>query len=202
VKIQLRNHESILHPQPYVAEEKPPLVVTTFRVIYSGSGKKQELDAAKITYSGKGVNKQFLALMLVFGVIGAPFLAVGGYLGFVYKDDVKYPKGPPPEVKGQPKKPVTQKQLDEFADNKLKFVLGLTLLGFGAIMGGGAYLLYKRRLTVVIGGGGRALRIRVKDKMEQDKILTMVGAAVTSAKAMAPQPMPQMKPPAAPAPKR
>ncbi|HKA91667.1 MAG TPA: hypothetical protein VKE22_28585 [Haliangiales bacterium] len=201
MKIQLRNHENILHPQPYVAEEKPPLVVTTMRVFYSGGAKKQELDASKITYSGKGVNKQFLALMLVFGVVAAPFLIIGGYLGYVYKDDTKYPKGPPPEVKGQPKKPVTQKQLDEFADNKLKFILGLTLLGFGAIMGGGAYLLYKRRLIVVIGGQGRALRIRVKSKMEQDKVLTMVGAAVTSAKAMAPQPMPVMKPPA-PAPKK
>jgi hypothetical protein len=201
VKIQLRKHESILHPQPYVEEEKPPLIVTTMRVLYSGGAKKQELDASKITYSGKGVNKQFLALMLVFGVIGAPFLVIGGYMGYVYKDDQKYPKGPPPEVKGQPKKPVTQKQLDEFGENKLKFILGLTLLGFGAIMGGGAYLLYKRRLTVVIGGGGRALRIRVKNKMEQDKILTMVGAAVTSAKAMAPQPMPIMKP-QAPAPKK
>jgi hypothetical protein len=170
-------------------------------VLYTGAGKKQELDAAKITYSGKGVNKQFLALMLIFGVIGAPFLIIGGYMGYTYKDDQKYPKSPPPEIKGQPKKPVTQKQLDEFGENKLKFILGLTLLGFGAIMGGGAYLLYKRRLTVVIGGGGRALRIRVKDKMEQDKILTMVGAAVTSAKAMAPQPMPLMKP-QAPAPKK
>ena len=198
MKIQLRPNESVLHPQPYVAEEKPPLIVTTFRVFYSGGKKQQELDAAKITYTGKGVNKQFLALMLVFAVVGAPFLAIGGYMSYTYKDDQKYPKSPAAEVKGQPVKKYTQKQLDQFSENKTKFILGITLLAFGALMGAGAYLLYKRRLTVVIGGGGRALRIRVKDKADQDKILTMVGAAVTSAKAMAPKPMPVMRPPAPP----
>src|SRR5262249_27526932 len=121
---------------------------------------------------------------------------------FIYKDDVKYPKGPPPEVKGQPKKPVTPKQLQEFEDNKFAFILGLTLLGFGAVFGGAAYLLYKRRLTVIIGGRGRAIRIPVQEKMERDKVWTRVGAARTSAQAMQPKPMqmPMMKPGAPPGP--
>jgi hypothetical protein len=182
VKFDLRPLENILHPNPYVAEEKPQLVVTTFRVMYSGSGKKQEMESGKLTYSGKRNDPKIIQLMVILALFALPFVIVGGLKFLHYKD---LPTSAPEPVKGQPVKPLSQKQIQEFEDNKFNKWLGIGLLGFGALFAGSVYLLYKRRLIVVIGGGGKAMRIRVKDAAEQDKVLMMIGASKQSAQAMA-----------------
>jgi hypothetical protein len=182
VKFELRPLENILHPNPYVAEEKPQLVVTTFRVMYSGSGKKQEMESNKLTYSGKRNDPKIMQLMVVLALFALPFIIVGGLKYWHYKD---LPTAAPDPVKGQPVKPLSQKQIQTFEDNKFNKWLGIGLIGFGALFGGSVYLLYKRRLIVVIGGGGKAMRIRVKDAAEQDKVLMMIGASKQSAQAMA-----------------
>jgi hypothetical protein len=183
VRLTLRPQESVLHPNPYVEDEDPPLIVTTFRVMYKGSGKKQELESSKLTYSGKRNDPTIMKLLVLFVLIALPFLIVGGLQTYRYKD---LPKGPDKAAKGQLQKPYSPVQLQQFADNKRDFIIGIGLVAFGAIFAGAAYLLYKRRLNVLIGGGGKVMRIRVKDAQEQDKVLMMIGASQTAAKAMAP----------------
>jgi hypothetical protein len=192
---QLRPTENILHPNPYVEDEPHPLIVTTMRVFYTGSGKKQELDATKITYSGKSNDPQKMKVIVMLVILALPFAIFGVYKYAVYRN---LPLGPPPSVKGVADKAYSPAEYAQFNSNKTNFYLGLVVGAFGVALGGGAYLLYKRRLTVVIGGAGMIMRIGVKNAMEQDKILTMVGAAQTAAKAMAPLAMPQkvIKPPA------
>jgi len=70
-------------------------------------------------------------------------------------------------------------------------IMGLTALLYTSALAfeilkylGVAYLLYKRRMTVVIAGQGKKLEIPTKDAMTQDKLLTMVNAAKTAAAAM------------------
>jgi hypothetical protein len=186
VTLQLKPNENVLYPQPYVEQEYSPLIVTTLRVLWAGENnakKKKELDAAKITYVAKGFHQKFVMLMLIFGLLGAPFLGIGAYKYWTYRNK---PTEPPKVEKGQKAKPLTQNDLKVFEDNKSNLVIGIVLGVFGAAMGGVAYLLYKRRMTVVIAGQGKKFEIPVKDAMTQDKLLTMVNAAKTAAAALAP----------------
>ena len=186
MKLQLKPNENVLYPQPYVEQEYNPLIVTTLRVIWAGEGakpKKKEVDAAKITYVAKGFHQKFVMLMLIFGVLAAPFLGIGAYKYWTYRNK---PTEAPKVEKGQKAKPLTQNDLKVFQDNKANLVMGIVMGIFGAAMGGVAYLLYKRRMTVVIAGQGRKLEIPVKDAITQDKLLTMVNAAKTAAAALAP----------------
>jgi hypothetical protein len=195
-KPDLRPNEQILFPNPFEEDEKNPFIVTTLRLIYTGEGKKQELDSTKVTYSGKSNDEKKMMLIVLLAVLALPLLGYGLYSYYTYRDKTMEA---PAEIKGVTHKPYTKKDYADWASNKQHFVIGIVVGVFGAAFGGGAYLLYKRRLTVVIGGGGKVWRIPVKDKINQDKILTMIGASQTSAKAMIPPPMPQkvVKPPGA-----
>jgi hypothetical protein len=201
-KPDLKPNEQILYPNPFEEDEPNPIIVTTTRVLWSGDGKKQELDSTKISYSGKSNDEKKMKLIVLLVLLGLPLFLIGFYNYYSYRDK---PMGPPPEIKGVPQKPLTKKDFDTFASNEQHYIIGIVLGVFGAAFGGGAYLLYKRRLTVVIAGqpagGGKTqiFRIPIKDKILQDKLLTMVGASQTAAKAMVPPPMPAkvVKPPGA-----
>ena len=69
-KLDLRPTESVLFPNPYMEEEKNPLIVTTMRVLWSGEGKKQELDALKITHTSKGNNPQIMTVVVMLFILG------------------------------------------------------------------------------------------------------------------------------------
>lgn len=201
-KLQLRPNEQVLFPTPYVENERNPLIITTLRVIWSGDNPKRpkEIDASKIQTAVKGYHQKMILVMLLLALLGAPFLAIGGYKYWTYKDK---PTEPPPAVKGVKQKLYTPNEMREFSNNKTQKIVGLVLGIFGAAFGAGAYLLYKRRLTVIIAGQGKFLSIPVKDSAQQDQMLTMVNAAKTAASAMAPMPVPDkvQKQAAAPIPK-
>src|SRR5262245_40129780 len=114
-------------------------------------------------------------------LLGAPFLLIGAVKYYTYKDK---PTEPPAAVKGMPQKPVTYQDMAMYSNNKQQQVMGLVMLIFGAAFVGASYLLYRRRLPAIIAGEGKPLEIPVKDKATQDKLLMMVGAAQTAAKAM------------------
>jgi hypothetical protein len=187
-KLELKPNEQILYPQNYTEETYNPLIVTTMRVMYSGDEKKKELDAAKIGTVAKGFHKKYLMVMLIMGLLAAPFLVIGGLKWLNYRDK---PTEPPKVVKGQKQKPLTQNDMAELANNKTQKIVAIVLIAFGGAFGGVAYLLYKRRLTVIVAGSGRILELPMKNAMLQDQVIMMVNAAVTSAKAMAPPPMPE-----------
>lgn len=187
-KPDLRPNENILFPNPYVEDERPPVIVTTMRVFNYQSGKKQEFDSSKITYTGKGNDRRILGLMALLVIVGLPFFGIGLYNYLNYRD---LPRAKPEPIKGVPEKMYTKKELETFDTNAQRYLLGIVLGGFGAAFGGGAYLLRKRRFVVVIGGDNKRWQLNVKDGIEQDKLLTMVGASQTSAKSMAVKPMPQ-----------
>ena len=195
-KVDLKPNENILFPSPYMEDEKNPLIVTTMRILWSGEGKKQELDATKVTYTGKGNNPQIMSVVVLLFLLGLPFALFGAYKYMKYRN---LPMEPPAQLdKNAPPSAFSRAQIEQFNSNKTNFIVGVVAGVFGIALGGGAYLLYKRRLMVVIGGAGKVMKIPVKDTGEQDKLLTMVGAAQTAAKAMAPAAMPAKvaKPPA------
>jgi hypothetical protein len=192
VSFALKPNEQVLYPSPFVENERNPLIISTQRLVWTGgSGKKKEVDAAKIHYAGKGFHRKFVTILLVCVLVGAPFFLVGALKYYGYKDK---PTGPPPAVKGMPQKPITAKDKRDFQHNQQQQILGIVLGVFGAAFLGVGYLLYKRRLTVVIGGAGKAFAIPVKDKAMQDKILMMLNAAQTASKAMTPLPLPSKVP--------
>src|SRR5262249_9569950 len=151
-------------------------------------------DSTKISYSGKSNDEKKMKLIVLLVVLGLPLFGFGLYNYYTYRDK---PMEAPAEIKGVTQKALTQKDVNTFASNKQHYIIGIVLGVFGAAFGGGAYLLYKRRLTVVVAAPGKIFRIPVKDKMQQDKLMTMIGASQTSAKAMIPPPMPAkvIKPP-------
>jgi hypothetical protein len=182
VKFELKPNEQVLYPSPFVPEEHNPLIVSTHRLIWTGDGKKKEVPADKIHYAGKGFHQKFMIVMGVLFLLGAPFFGYGAITYYLNKDK---PTEPPAAVKGMPQKPLTAKEKQTFEDNAELKTRAIVCGIFGAAFLGVAYLLFKRRLTVIVGGGGKALSIPVKDKAMQDKMLMMINAAQTSAKAMA-----------------
>jgi hypothetical protein len=196
-KLELRPNEQILFPQNYTEDMYNPLIVTTNRVMWSGDGKKKEIESQKIVTVAKGFHKKFMMVMLIMGLLGAPFLLIGGIKYYTYKDK---PTEWPKPVKGQVQKKPTANELAELANNKTQKIVGIVLIAFGAAFGGVAYLLYKRRLTVIAAGGGKILELPMKNAMLQDQVIMMINASVTSAKAMAPPPMPDKVQKQAPAP--
>jgi hypothetical protein len=195
-KPDLKPNEQILYPNPFEEDVPNPIIVTTTRVLWSGDGKKQELDSTTITYSGKSNDEKKMKLIVLLVLLGLPLFLVGLYNYYSYRDKAMEP---PAEIKGVPQKPLTKKDYETFSSNKTHYVVGVTLGLFGALFGGGAYLLYKRRFTVIIAAPGKIFRVPVKDQVQQDKLMTMVGASQTSAKAMIPPPMSNkvIKPPGA-----
>jgi hypothetical protein len=187
-KLELKPNEQILFPQNYTEDLYNPLIITTLRVLWSGDGKKKELDSGKITKVAKGFHQKFVMVMVIMGLVALPFVITGAYKYYSYKDE---PTEPPPVVKGQKQKPLTQNDLIVLQNNKTQQIVGLVLIGFGGLFGGVAYLLYKRRLTVIAASGGRVLQLPVKNAMVQDQVIMMINASVTAAKAMAPPPMPE-----------
>jgi hypothetical protein len=188
VKFDLTSNEQVLHPNPFVPEEYNPVVVTTKRLLYAPHGAKtKEMPADKITYAGKGFHQTFIKVMVIMVLVGAPLFIIGALRYYSYKDA---PTEPPAKVKGMAQKPVTQQDMDTYANNKTQKTVGIVLAIFGAAFGGVAYLLYKRRHVAVVAVGKKALQIPVKDKATQDKLLMMIGAAQQSSKAMMPMPIP------------
>jgi hypothetical protein len=176
--------EQVLHPNPYEEDKFNPVIVTTQRIIHrEAPGKKpKEAEAKNVTYTGKGNNKRLMALMVVCGLIGAPFLLIGGYQYYTVKDK---PTEPPAKVEGKPNKVLKKSELAEFRNNKQTFITGIALGVFGALCCGGAYLLWKKRLQVVVGTKGKVLRFDVKTEAEQDKLMMMIQTAKTTAAATA-----------------
>jgi hypothetical protein len=194
--LQLRPHEQVLHPNPYEEDKFNPVVVTTQRIFRrSAPGKKpSEFECKNITYTGKGINRRVMALAVVCGLIGAPFLIIGALTFYTVKDK---PTEPPEPVKGKPAPVLTKSQLAEFRDVKSKKVTGIGLGVFGALCCGGAYLLYKRRMQVVAGGKGKVMRFDVATVAEQDKLMMMLQTAKNTASAHASMPGGGAKPGAA-----
>jgi hypothetical protein len=185
--LQLRQHEQVLHPNPYEEDKFNPVVVTTQRILQrSAPGKKaSEFETKNLTYTGKGINRRVMALAVICGLIGAPFLLIGGYTYYTVKDK---PTEPPEPVKGKPAPVLKKSQLAEFRQNKQNFVTGIGLGVFGALCCGGAYLLFKRRMQVVAGGKGKIMRFDVKTEAEQDKLMMMIQTSKTTSAATASQP--------------
>jgi hypothetical protein len=197
-KLDLKPNENILFPNPYLEDEKNPIIVTTLRVMYAPEGKKQEMDSTKIGFTTKANDGKIMGLIIILVLVGLPFFGIGLYNYYHYKDT---PMSKPEPIKGVPEKMYTKAELSTFSSNKQHYVIGIVLGLFGAAFGGAGYLLYKRRFLVVVQGAGKTWNIRVKDGIDQDKLLTMIGASQTSARAMVVQPMPSkvIKPPAGPA---
>lgn len=187
MKLQLKPNEQVLYPQPFAENEEHDLIVSTARIVWTTDGKKKDVPADKITFAGKGFHQKFLVVMAILTLVGAPFFVIGALKYYSYKDK---PTERPAAVKGMPQKPITAKELQEYSDNRNNKILGIVLGAFGAVFLGVSYLLFKRRNTVIVGAGGKAMNIPVKDKAMQDKLLMMINAAQTAAKAMAPPPMP------------
>jgi len=182
--LKLRPHEQVLHPNPYEEDKFNPVIVTTQRIFHrSASGKKpQEVECKNVTYTGKGNNKKLMALMVVCGLIGAPFLLVGGISYYTVMDK---PTAPPEKVKGKPAPVLKKSELAEFRNNKSTKIMGIVLGVIGAACCGGAYLLFKKRLQVVVGAKGKVMRFDVNTEAEQDKLMMMVQTAKTTAAATA-----------------
>jgi hypothetical protein len=182
-RLALLPNENILFPNPYVEDEPNPLIVTTTRVIYTGEGKKQEIDALKITYTNKGNHPRLMRIVVTLFLCGLPFFLFGVYRYATLRNapmDVQID----PTTK-KPSRAYSKAQLEELSSNKRDFIVGVIVGCFGAALGGGAYLILRRRHCVTIGGSGKVLIVPVKNEIEQDKVLSMIGAAQTSAKSMA-----------------
>src|SRR5262249_5744220 len=97
------------------------------RVIYSGDGKKRQLEANQINLTTKSNDPKIMSIIVLLVLLGLPFFLVGGYKYLTYKntqmEPVKAKEGmPPPPV-------YSRRDLETFSDNRQNYVMGLVLGG-------------------------------------------------------------------------
>src|SRR5947207_7924324 len=78
--LQLRQHESVLYPTPYMEEEAHPFIITNQRLVQKVDGAERQLETRAIESVGRGQARPLFPLGLVLLCLGLPGFGVGAYL--------------------------------------------------------------------------------------------------------------------------
>lgn len=180
--IQLRPNESIVYPQPYEPSQHNPLIITNERLIQVNEvGGILNLDNKAVTGVGRGMDQRIFLICALLMMIGLP-LAIYGAYNYKTADDVlsKYKEPPKPKLKMATSK--EKADIARYKAAKSDKNMSYVFMGFGVLFGAGAYFLFKKRFTVIIGAMNRTQTVKVKDKMQQSQIIMTIQAVVNSAK--------------------
>ncbi len=171
--IELKKGENVFYPAPYVPSEPALIVVTDKRVVYFGKEGRQEVDVAKVTFTGRLSGRPFLPLCIGLVICGLPLLLWGAYLWYSVKDLKTFAESPP----------ITEAvDYEDPAITRYK-AIALGVVG-GALVGGAYLLIKKKRYEVVVRAGTDMVKIVVPDEMKQTQVLMTVQASKKSAMAM------------------
>lgn len=178
--IQLRPNESIVYPQPYEPSQHNPLIITNERLIQVNEvGGILNLENRQVTGVGRGIDQRIFAICALLMLLALP-AAIYGVYNYLHASDVLSKFKEPPKAKIGSKK--EKADVAAYKAAKGQRILGIVFVVVGAGFGAGAYLLFKKRFTVVFGGAGRTQTVKTKDKMQQTQIIMTIQAMVNTAK--------------------
>src|SRR5688500_11899692 len=164
--LPLRPNEQVVYPQPYEEAKYNPLVVTTERLFQiNPTGGMLHMDVKAITGVGRGQDSRIVGLCALLVLLALP-LAIYGLVTWRGADkvlaDPGYKEGCPSVTRTSSVK-VKQDSV-RCTDAKSASIRGLVFIGIGGVCGVGAFFLFKKRLTVIVGSGGRVSTFKAKDK--------------------------------------
>jgi hypothetical protein len=195
--LQLRQHESVLYPMPYLEEEAHPFVVTNQRLVQTMKGRQRELYTENIASVTRGHARPLFPFGLALLVFGVGALVAGAFLVFsvwgmkaapITSLWQPPPEGPPEGADPAELPPPAEEDADPQAkETDLAWqgeVLRTRLAGQGLLMlgvffaGGGLKLVKRRRFFVLCHAPGGVMKVRVESENQQTQILMTVQAVL------------------------
>jgi hypothetical protein len=195
--LQLRQHESVLFPMPYLEEEAHPFVVTNQRLVQTLEGRERVLYTQDIESVTRGHARPLFPFGLALIVFGLGTLATGAYLVFsvwgmkaapITSLWQPAPEGPPEGADPSELPPPSDAEADGerkegdvyWPDEVLRTRLagqGLLMLGM-FLAGGGLKLAKRRRYFVVCHARSGVMKVRAASENQQTQILMTVQAVL------------------------
>jgi hypothetical protein len=180
--VELRPLENVFFPAPYDENEYTPLIITSQRILQMEGDKRREMEASKVTFVGRSSTRPLIFIGLFFVLCGLPVVGYGAYLWL--------------SVHGMPtfeEKPPTVED-PGFEDPGKVRIEAIIVAAVGIILAAIGLLLAKRqRHIVIVRGEKKAMKLRVKDKIQQQQVMMTVQAMMNAAKAI-PAPVAAPKP--------
>lgn len=182
--LDLKQHENVLFPMPYVPTEQNLFIVTNQRVIHYGEQGHVELPSSDIAFVGRLQRRPmvvfailcWLAALPLFGVAIWQYSTVYGMdaapVTALFSSDATEPDptAPPPPDGEDP----TVNWPVVVLKRKI-LVLALAIVGAGLCVGG-LKLFRKKEWFVLCRGGQKVIRVQAKTQIEQTQILMTISA--------------------------
>jgi hypothetical protein len=181
--LELKLHENVLFPMPYVPTEQNLFIVTNQRVIHYGENGHTEIPSSDVAFVGRlmvrprqlfGVLCLLAALPLIVVAIWQLSTVWGmesaGPLALFSSSDAPDPDAPPPPEGADP---TVNWPLVVLKTRIL--VIALAICGAGLVLGG-LKLLKKKHYFVICRGAQRVVKVQAKDEIQQTQILMTISA--------------------------
>jgi hypothetical protein len=180
--VELRPLENVFFPAPYDENEYTPLIITSQRVLQLEGDKRREMEAKKVTFVGRSSTRPLIFIGLFFVLCGLPVVGYGAYLWLsVHGMPTFEEKSPTVEDPG-------------FEDPGKVRIEAIICAAVGIVLAAiGLFLAKRQRHIVIVRGEKRAMKLRVKDKIQQQQVMMTVQAMMNAAKAI-PAPVQAPKP--------
>jgi hypothetical protein len=188
--IELKKGENVFYPAPYVPSEPALIIITDKRVVYFGAEGRQEMDSAKVAFTGRMQVRPYLVACIIMVLIGLPMFlyAANRWYGVVGEDIA-----PVKDMKNFDEQTLTEDPgVEDPFWTKLKVIATGAI---GAVLCLVAWrLVKKKRYLVLVRGEKDLIRMVVPDEMKQTQIIMTIQAMQQTAKAMQAANAPASKP--------
>jgi hypothetical protein len=202
--LQLRRHENILFPMPYMESEPHPFIVTNQRLVQTIAGIARELPTAEVEGVVRGQARPLLPVGLALILFGLPLIGYGAFLLYgcwgmraaplsaLWEDDRVPDAVEGTDPRREQMAPGAEDAVPESEDPPNPQdrntwpteVLRTRLIGQATLGGGlvlalvGWRLIKRRRFFILCQGRGVIMKVRAQSENQQTQMLMTVQAAL------------------------
>lgn len=171
--IELKKGENVFYPAPYVPSEPAFIIITDKRVVYFGADGRQEMEASKVSFTGRMQSRPYLVACIIMALIALPLVGIGAWKYYEVKDMKSFEEAPP----------ITEEvDYEDPAVTRIKAAI-MVIIGIGLALGV-RFLIKRKHYFVLVRGGPDLIRMKVPDEMKQTQIIMTIQAMQQTAKAM------------------
>lgn len=180
--LELKLHENVLFPMPYVPTEQNLFIITNQRVIHYGEHGHMEIPSSEVQFVGRLMVRpmRFYGLLLFLAALPLFIVALwqlstvwgmesAGPLA-LFSNDPPDPDAPPPPEGMDP----TVNWPVVVLKTRI-LVIALAVVGAGLVLGG-LKLFKKKNFFVICRGGQKVVKVQAKDEIQQTQILMTISA--------------------------
>jgi len=180
--LELKLHENVLYPMPYVPTEANLFIVTNQRVVHYGEHGHTEIPSSDVAFVGRLMVRptQFFAILCWLAAL--PLIVVAIWqLSTVWGMDSASPMALFSSDAPDPDAPPPPEGLDPTVNWPLVvlktriLIIGLAICAAGLLLGG-LKLFKKKHYFVICRGGQKVVKVQAKDEIQQTQILMTISA--------------------------